>query len=431
MADPGESTAEVNYFNMNPPGTEFDYFRNRPFEQIIYYDFDYDATTGDRKIAGATIDDRLYGRFEFDGSDPGDAAIIEIINSDAFRRLDWIEQLVLPKEFATKPETTDFTRYEHSMGVMLLIRMLGGDAKQQIRGLVHDLAQTAFSHLGDWRKQGMSSAEDHHDQILAEYMRSWGIDEILEHYGLTVEEVTDKSIQDIVEREAPALCADRVDYTLREVARGSSASDVPYLLSQLAVVDETIALKTKRAAQVFAKDYHDLALRHWGEEGHSIKEKLLLLMIERGHEAGIITEEDMYGVDPMLMVKLEMANDPIINELWWILERKGIERKLNLGPADAFSENHLKSEQTTLFVPLVPFKTRVVDPDYIDTDGRVVKLSETDAEFKEWLDEYLQGGKDRYGFDIGRKFDVPWSAFGLLTVEPDVKLVLSGHADLL
>ena len=42
------------------------------------------------------------------------------------------------------------TRYEHSVGVMLLVRRFGASLDEQIAALLHDVSHTAFSHVIDY-----------------------------------------------------------------------------------------------------------------------------------------------------------------------------------------------------------------------------------------------------------------------------------------
>ena len=45
--------------------------------------------------------------------------------------------------------TQPITRYEHSVGVMLLARRVGGGLREQVAALLHDVSHTAFSHVID------------------------------------------------------------------------------------------------------------------------------------------------------------------------------------------------------------------------------------------------------------------------------------------
>src|SRR5262245_37777798 len=54
--------------------------------------------------------------------------------------------------------TTPITRYEHSLGAMLLVQRLGGSLAEQIAALLHDTSHTAFSHVIDYVVDG------HHEQ---------------------------------------------------------------------------------------------------------------------------------------------------------------------------------------------------------------------------------------------------------------------------
>jgi HD superfamily phosphohydrolase len=53
------------------------------------------------------------------------------------------------------------TRFDHSAGVMLRIRRLGGSLWEQLAGLLHDVLHTAFSHLIDYVLE--VAEEDYHE----------------------------------------------------------------------------------------------------------------------------------------------------------------------------------------------------------------------------------------------------------------------------
>ena len=86
--------------------------------------------------------DRVYGEVSIE-----DPAILDLIGCATFQRLKGIRQagpsaLTFPFK--------DVTRFEHSLGVFILLRRLGAPRREQVAGLLHDISHTAFSHAVDF-----------------------------------------------------------------------------------------------------------------------------------------------------------------------------------------------------------------------------------------------------------------------------------------
>ena len=354
--------------------------RLTPYEQIVDLHFDYG--TGERRCIGATIDDRLYGVFEFDCTEPGDAAIIDLIYSEPIQRLGLIEQLTLPKQYATKPEAADFTRLEHSIGTMLLTRKLGGSHEQQIRALLHDAAVTAFSHLGDWLQQGMGGADSYHDSIQTHYLKQWGVDKLLAEHGFDLGEIIDHNVKDFVERDGPDLCVDRVDYALREFIRWTCPEEVPSLIDDLAVAEDMIVFKSQQSARIFSHNYLKLYSQHWAEPEHAVREKLLFEQIKYGLDKGILNYEDMYVIDSYVMVKLELWGDKVTWFIEGLLGSAQLSFQVLNGPKEAFSRETFIQDKTGLYFEMSDFKRRWVDPSIVDEDGHRTPLSWIDGDHR-------------------------------------------------
>lgn len=86
------------------------------------------------------ISDPLYGEFEING------LLEDLIVSKPVQRLKGIHQA--GAGFLVNSRWT-ISRFEHSVGVMLLIRQFGGSLQEQVAGLLHDVSHTAFSHVVD------------------------------------------------------------------------------------------------------------------------------------------------------------------------------------------------------------------------------------------------------------------------------------------
>src|ERR1700722_9123583 len=112
-------------------------------------------------MAAMRWDDRVYGNVTID--DPGVLALIEC---PTFRRLQGIKQAG-PSAIAFPFKTV--TRFEHSLGVYLLLGRFGADRREQVAGLLHDISHTAFSHAVGF--VFASDEQDHHEGLKPEFLR--------------------------------------------------------------------------------------------------------------------------------------------------------------------------------------------------------------------------------------------------------------------
>lgn len=108
------------------------------------------------------------------------------------------------------------TRYEHSLGVALIIWNFTKDEKQTIAGLYHDIATPSFSHVvdflhGDYEKQ--ETTENLTEKIIRD---SEDIMNLLKRDNIKVSEIVDYHIYPIADNDSPKLSADRLEYTLSD-----------------------------------------------------------------------------------------------------------------------------------------------------------------------------------------------------------------------
>lgn len=134
----------------------------------------------------------------------------ELLKTDVLQRLNFIHQS--GAIFLINPQA-HHKRLEHSIGVMYLIQLLGGSELEQVAGLLHDLSHTAFSHVGDYVME--DDTESYHERLFETVLTQSDIPQILKKHGYQVEDLLDTKF-DILEQPLPYLCADRIDYTLRD-----------------------------------------------------------------------------------------------------------------------------------------------------------------------------------------------------------------------
>ena len=107
-----------------------------------------------------------------------------------------------------------YSRYDHSLGVALIVWHFTQDKAQAIAGLLHDIATPTFAHSvdflhGDYLKQ--ESTESGTEEMIK---GSGELCAILRTHGIAADEVTDYHRYPIADNESPRLSADRLEYTL-------------------------------------------------------------------------------------------------------------------------------------------------------------------------------------------------------------------------
>ncbi len=234
------------------------------------------------------IKDRVYGKEEIN-----EQVLIDLINSAAVQRLKEISQFGLPEEYYHLPT---FSRFEHSIGVMILLRRLGAGLEEQIAGLLHDVSHTAFSHVIDW-VIGDPTKEDHQDKTLLKTFEETEIKNILERHGFNCKKIAEVKSHSLLEQPAPNLCADRVDYLLREVKFLHNGQDAEKILRDLKNVNGKIILASIEAAELFAKYYVDLNKEHWAGREAKARFYILANILKKAIKEKIISIGDMMKKD--------------------------------------------------------------------------------------------------------------------------------------
>ena len=154
--------------------------------------------------------DQIYGENEI--SEP---VILEIIASPEMQRLKGVDQYGYFKHYSFSVKRN---RFEHSMGVYLLLKRYGAPLEEQIAGLIHDISHPVFSHAGDYYFSSGSGAEQkHQDNSFEGYIKNSSLPEILVKYNFDLEYILDDKNFPLKENELPDLCADRIDYSLRDM----------------------------------------------------------------------------------------------------------------------------------------------------------------------------------------------------------------------
>jgi uncharacterized protein len=254
------------------------------------------------------ISDKLYGNFEIE------KVLIELIESKPIQRLKGIHQ---GGASYLVNENWNVTRYEHSIGVMLLIRKLGGSIEEQIAGLLHDVSHTAFSHIIDFVLDKQN--ENYHEEIFLSVIKDSEIPIILEKYHYDYEKIIgDDSKWTILEQPAPKLCADRVDYTLRDMYTYGKISlkEVEGFLENVVIVEGKMCLQHVDSAEWFVETYYKEVIDFFMHPLNIYGYDQLTKVLKAALAHSIIQFSDFLGEDKELIHKISTAKNVELQMLW-------------------------------------------------------------------------------------------------------------------
>lgn len=190
--------------------------------------------------------DVVYGSISF--TQP---LILDLMQSDAMQRLQGVLQHGIT---AVLGITQPITRVEHSVGAMILVQSAGGSVCEQSAALLHDVSHTAFSHVADFVFGGPNS---YHEEKRREWIAQSDIPAVLSKHGIEWTDFLDDEKFPLLEQPAPRLCADRLDYFLRDsLALGIlTAAQAKQLYEGLVVAEGRFAVRNVDTARLFAYKY--------------------------------------------------------------------------------------------------------------------------------------------------------------------------------
>lgn len=240
--------------------------------------------------------DKIYGEFELSG------VIKELINTKVFQRLKNIHQGGAIFLFNSE---INQTRFDHSIGVMLLIKKMGGKIEEQIAGLIHDISHTAFSHLVDYVLE--LEEEDYHEKRYEEVLKDEELDAVLKKNGFEWSQFLEIEQFQILEYPLPNLCADRIDYTLRDLFQIGELSnnEINWFLEGLQIFENRIVLKSEEYGKWFKEKYSFLVNDYFGAKENLEANIIMTKIIKKCMEEGIIREKDFHFDDFYMIEKMK------------------------------------------------------------------------------------------------------------------------------
>ncbi|KAL4785303.1 hypothetical protein BJX76DRAFT_183017 [Aspergillus varians] len=316
-----------------------------PYKAGHFQTFEY---LSDKEIL---IHDDLYGDHVI--SEP---PLVELLHSPAVLRLQGICQHGVTGHLGLTPRVT---RLEHSVGALLLVRTVGASLNEQAAALLHDISHTTLSHVVDWAlsKPGEDSYHEVH-KVRAVNMTE--IPTILQAHGLDSAEILNESLFPLVEMSSPHLCADRLDYALRDTAAFGKLTlpETKQIFSALRAFPDgshprrLLVLDDVEMALRLARAYLEADRDVWSNRAHIDMYRRTGQVIGDIIKRGAIREEQLWTLSDQ--------------EFWELLRKVADEESRKV--MDCLEQDGLPDEDGLTLPQLA--KVRTIDPDvYVRDDN--------------------------------------------------------------
>lgn len=294
--------------------------------------------------------------------------IEELINTTEFKRLKNVG-MNCGCEYTSFPifaKGKDYTRYDHSIGVALIIWNFTKDIKQSIAGLLHDISSPVFAHVIDFFNgdhETQESTEEKTEEIIE---NSLEIQAILRKYNLTTKDVYDYHMYPIADNDSPLLSADRLEYTLGNAYYYGfkSMEEIKYIYDDLTISknefdEDEISFKSlDKAIEFTSASILNSKVYTCNEDRFSMQ--YLADLLKLAVNKNIITLDDFYTVENQVIIKLK--TDDELKSLWDNFRNLSQIYTSKEKPENGYWVN-------------IPAKRRYINPQVL-SQGRVSNLSQ-------------------------------------------------------
>jgi hypothetical protein len=295
-----------------------------------------------------------------------DDVIIKLIQGKSLQRLRGIDQAGYPDPFF--PNVQKRTRFEHSIGVYLLLRRYNASLEEQIAGLIHDVSHTAFSHCIDY-SLGNAEAEkthSHQDNIFETFVRQSEIPGILAQYGFSIDSILDEQRFPLKEKSLPDLCADRLDYSLRAAVALDPPLAIDGVLESLKSNGRAWYFDTVEAARRYAELFSHLNTLFWSGLPSAMMFRTVGDCLGYAIRQHYLDTSDLFTTDGEVLERLTafVPRDPHLQKLF-----------------DRMNRRVAIAEDPDNYESAVFCKSRVVDPLCLH-NGTCRRLSDIDPSWR-------------------------------------------------
>ena len=217
-------------------------------------------------------------------------------------------------------EIGPYSRFDHSLGVALIVWHFTGSIQQTLAGLFHDVTTPVFAHVVDFLNGDHLRQESTEAGVAECLAASPEIVALLKTYQVSLEDVSDYHRYPIADNEAPSLSADRLEYTLGNLLNYGFAD----LLQVCAFYEDLVVgkneagqpelvFRTPEIAAAFARGALQNSRIYVADEDRFAMQALAGIL-RFGLERNVLQTRDLQATEPQVIAKLESDRD--CKELW-------------------------------------------------------------------------------------------------------------------
>jgi len=311
--------------------------------------------------------DKVYGEVRIE-----EPLVLEIIESSCFQRLKGIDQAGYLPLYAN-PKSLPLSqlkhnRFEHSVGVFILLKKFNASLEEQVSGLLHDLSHSVFSHCIDYVfDEGSETDQSYQDNIFVDFVKTTKIPNILEKYNFNLDYILNEDNFPLLEKNLPDLCADRIDYSLRSLVcfQESNSEEIKYFLNSLTIKNNQWFFSDLESAKKYALLFSNLNKNYYAGLWSAIMFRTVGDAMKYALEKEYISKDDLWTTEDEVLAKIREYQKQD-RKLDILLKR--MDNKIKF-------ENNPKDYDAQVFC-----KSRIVDP-LFKNDGLIIRLSEVNNEW--------------------------------------------------
>ena len=208
------------------------------------------------------------------------------------------------------------------------------------------------------------------------------LNNILKEHNLDVDKIANYDRFSLLEQPRPYLCADRIDYAIREFKDWANPQIVESCSSQLVNHKGRIVFSSEEGALKFSYNYMKLQREHWGGAEWILRWQIFSEVLRYALDKEILQKENFFRDDQFVLDILEASSDEEILKRLFLLENK-----LNFKIDDKKPAYVLHK------------KFRYIDPSYLDGD-RELRLSENNKEYSTFLEREREHNKNGHKISL-------------------------------